>query len=310
MDGELEAWIAQLNQVARTSPANGHAAGAADGEDCVLYLLEPAQRVWRDTASVQPVAVSTVRARRLRGGAYGREHPLALSNLTGEDPPAYVAIDDQLIGRLLGGGVAHSKRLGVPGDGETLGPHARDRPLPLAQRPEPPADARASRAAAASAGASTARASSTSSASSRGPAAGHERQRHGGSGPGTRSSSGLGEPWYVDLDAQTCGPIETGVPQRVTRVLLKAPAVPASLASLVRQKLQPSASACPLPEPLRRREHLEIKPVPVLHLHCPRVTVSRGQGWKREEEEVELPLARICFDYAGAEVGWQDGRSS
>jgi hypothetical protein len=100
------------------------------------------------------------------------------------------------------------------------------------------------------------------------------------------------------------------VPQRVTRVLLKAPAVPASLASLVRQKLQPSASACPLPEPLRRREHLEIKPVPVLHLHCPRVTVSRGQGWKREEEEVELPLARICFDYAGAEVGWQDGRSS
>ena len=32
-------------------------------------------------------------------------------------------------------------------------------------------------------------------------------------------------------------------------------------------------------------------------------------GWKREEQEVDLPLARVLFDYAGAEVGWQDGRA-
>src|SRR5687768_14178242 len=72
MDGELEAWIAQVNQAARTSPQNG----GGDGDDCILYLIEPTQRLWRDTASVQPVAVSTVRTRRLRGGAYGRENPL------------------------------------------------------------------------------------------------------------------------------------------------------------------------------------------------------------------------------------------
>ena len=313
MDGELEAWIAQLNQVARNAQANGHAgAGAADGEDCVLYLLEPAQRVWRDTASVQPVAVSTVRARRLRGGAYGREHPLALSNLTGEDPPAYVAIDDQLIGRLLGGGVAHSKRLGVPGDGETLGRmletgrchwrNGQSHPLTLGKP-------RRGRFGWRFDGEGQQHVVCELEGAAAGATNGSGGVNGGGSGGGHTVVVGLCEPWYVDLDAQTCGPIETGVPQRVTRVLLKAPAVPASLASLVRQKLQPSASACPLPEPLRRREHLEIKPVPVLHLHCPRVTVSRGQGWKREEEEVELPLARICFDYAGAEVGWQDGRS-
>ena len=116
---------------------------------------------------------------------------------------------------------------------------------------------------------------------------------------------GVGEPWYIDLKAKSCGRIETGVPQRVTRLLLKAPAIPAPHASLVRQKLQPSAAACPLPEPLRKRERLEIKPVPILHLHCPRVVASRGLGWKREEEEVELPLARVSFDYAGAEIGWQ-----
>ena len=116
---------------------------------------------------------------------------------------------------------------------------------------------------------------------------------------------GVGEPWYIDLKAKSCGRIETGVPQRVTRLLLKAPAIPAPHASLVRQKLQPSAAACPLPEPLRKRERLEIKPVPILHLHCPRVVASRGLGWKREEEEVELPLARVSFDYAGAEINWQ-----
>jgi hypothetical protein len=294
IDGELEAWIAQLNQAARTSqPLNGHA--VADGEDCVLYLVEPTQRLWRDAASVQPVAVSTVRARRMRGGAYGREHPLAISNLTAEDPAAYVGPDDQLIGRLLGGGASQSKRLGAAGDGETLERmlgtgrchwrNGQNHPLALG-------DTRPGRF---------------------GWRFDSEGQQHvtcevDGAGEGV-VVVGLGEPWYIDLKARACGRIETGVPGRVTRLLLKAPAIPAATASLVRQKLQPSATACPLPEPLRKRERLEVKPTPVIHLHCPRVTVSRGTGWKREEEEVELPLARVCFDYAGAEVGWQDGRA-
>ena len=98
------------------------------------------------------------------------------------------------------------------------------------------------------------------------------------------------------------------MPHRVARLLLKAPAVSAAVASLVRQKLQPSGSVLPLPEPLRKRERLELRPMPILHLHCPRVTISRGMGWKREEQEVDLPLARVLFDYSGAEVGWQDGR--
>ncbi len=80
---------------------------------------------------------------------------------------------------------------------------------------------------------------------------------------------GLGEPWYIDLKELACGRIETKVPHRVTRLLLRAPAVPASVASLVRQKLQPSAATLQLPEPLRKRERQEMRPTPVLHLHCP-----------------------------------------
>ena len=93
IDPELEAWIAAINQSARAQ-TNGH---ASEGADCVLYVLEPAQRLWRDAAAIQPLAVSTFRARRLRGGLYGREHPLAMSNLVAEDPASFVAVDDQVI---------------------------------------------------------------------------------------------------------------------------------------------------------------------------------------------------------------------
>ena len=66
------------------------------------------------------MAVSTFRARRLRGGVYGREHPLAMSNSAADDPARFVGVDDQLIGRLLGAPNAQTRRLGSVGDGDTL----------------------------------------------------------------------------------------------------------------------------------------------------------------------------------------------
>ncbi|MEO1020469.1 MAG: SNF2-related protein, partial [Pseudomonadota bacterium] len=120
---------------------------------------------------------------------------------------------------------------------------------------------------------------------------------------------GVGVPWYIDTEDLTCGPVDTGVSKRISQLLLSAPAVPASAATAIRQKLQVNGAAIPLPEPLRRRERVEIKPTPCIHFHSPRITAVRGAGWNREESEVDLPLARVSFDYSGAEVGWQDGRS-
>ena len=291
IDPELEGWIAAINQSARALP-NGH---AGDGADCILYTLEPAQRLWRNSASIQPLAVSTFRARRLRGGVYGREHPLAMSNLVADDPASFIGLDDQVIGRLLGAPNTQTKRLGAAGDGDTLRRmletgrchwrSAQSRPL----RHEVP---RAGRF------------------------AWHfdsEGQQHVVCEVDNAGEDlvvvGLGEPWYIDLKTQACGRIETSVPHRVARLLLKAPGVSASVASLARQKLQPIGNLVPLPEPLRKRERLELRPTAILHLHCPQVTISRGMGWKREEQEVDLPLARVMFDYAGAEVGWQDGKA-
>jgi hypothetical protein len=290
IDPELEAWISAVNGAVRTAPMGEK----ADGSDCVLYLLEPTQRSWRDSVIAQPVAVNLVRARRLRHAVYGREQPLAMANLVADDPPDFVGLKDHLIGRLLGSANGTGKRLSGLGDAEALMTmletgrchwrNAQHKPLSLGDSRQGEFGWRFD----------------------------GEGQQHvtctvANASPETLVVA-LGQPWYFDLELMICGRVETGIPDRIARYMLQAPPVPAAAASVARQRLVPSGQVLPLPEPLRRRERLEMKPQAVLHLHCPQVVASRGTGWKKEEQEVDLPLARVLFDYAGAEVGWQDGR--
>ncbi len=286
VDGELDAWIAAVNQTAR----NGH----ADNSEVVLYLLEPAQRSWREAGLAQPMLIKTVRAKQVRAGMYGKENPIAIAGLTAEHPASCIGLDDQVIGRLLGGLGAHQRRLQGLADATTLQRmldtgrchwrNAQGRPLRAA-------DARPGRFAWRFDG---------------------EGQQHvvcevEGAGADTVVLN-LGEPWYLDLRTDEVGRVETKVGRAVAGLLLAAPLVPPATATLVRQRLMPAAEALPLPEPLRKRERLEMRPVPVLHLHCPTLTVTRGLGYRREEQEFACPLTRVAFDYAGAEVNWQDGR--
>lgn len=291
IDQELEGWIGSINTAVRHgNSTNGHAEG-----ECILYLLEPAQRSWRDVGVAQPILINTVRARQLPGGAYGREQPVAISNLVADETPSFVRLEDQIIGRLLGGVPNHSRRLGVAADSETLKRildtgrcHWRNGSgLPLSVAP-----------------------SRKGKFYWRFDADGQQRCVCEIEDPSEETIIvGLGYPWYIDVTNRQCGPVDTGVPEKLAGLMLKAPAVPATVATLVRQRLQPSADTLPMPEPLKKRERAEVKPVPHVHLHCPRVVVSRGMGWDRREEEVDLPLAKVTFDYAGCEVGWQDGRT-
>ncbi len=287
VDSELESWIAAVNATTR----NGHAESA----DVVLYLLEPAQRSWRDGGLAQPVSLHTARAKRMRSNAYGRENAIAIANLLTDPVPSYVGLDDQVIGRMLGGGNAQSRRLSSRADAQALihaletgrchWRNASSPPLRLGATPRK--------------GGFVWRFDS-------------EGQQHlvceldGGNSETIIVA--LGEPWYVDMANAEVGRVETGVDAALAGHLVSAPAIPAAAASIVRQRLMPSAERLPLPEPLKKRERLETKPVPVLVLHCPSLIVHRGTGWRREEQEVDCPLARVAFDYAGAEIGWQDGR--
>ncbi len=290
IDQELESWLRNVGQAVREL-----ASRSAEAGDSVLYVLEPAQRSWGDLGLAQPVAVNVMRARRLREGMYGREHPFAIANLVAEEPAAFVTLDDQVIGRLLGGVSSPLRRLAGRADTETLTRMIGTgrcfwrsiRGIRLQIGP---------------------------------PRSGQLVWRFDGEGRQRLVCEleedregpliiALGDPWYLDPESGSCGPIETGTPTRLASLLLRAPAVPPPAAALVRQKLVQHGGRVPLPEPLRRRERMDVRPVPVLHLHCPTITVVRGSGWKREEEEVVVPLARLSFDYAGAMVSWHDPRA-
>ena len=287
IDPEIEGWIKSVNATAKIDETIS--------DDVVLYLLEPRQRSWRDSGVAQPVSVNVARAKRMRSNAYGRENPVAISNLAADPPPIYVTPDDQIIGRMLGSSSQNSKALRGLADSETLlrmletgRCHWRNGHGPALQ----PAEARQ--------GEFTWRFDSE----------GSQRivcEIDGGNEDIVIIA--LGEPWYIDITKSACGPVETGLSQRIAGHLVTAPSISAESATIVRQRLMPSADALPLPEPLKKRERMEIKPVPLLHMHCPTVTVVRGTGWRREESDIELPLARASFDYGGAEVGWQDGRT-
>ncbi len=290
IDQDLEHWLRAVTRTVRELQSR-----TSGLQDRILYVLEPAQRSWSDRGLAQPVSVHTMRARQLRKDIYGRESPVAIANLVADEPPSFATLEDLVIGRLLGGVPSSTRRLAGIADAETLvrmietgrcfWRSPRNPPLRL------------------------------------GPVRrGRFVWRFDKDGrqrllcevePESAEVVvlALGDPWYVDTEASLCGRIDTGAESRLAALLLRAPAVPPDAATVVRQKLVTSGDRVPLPEPLRRRERVEVRPTPVLHLHAPEIKVVRGMGWKREEEAVIVPLARLSFDYMGAIVGWQDGRS-
>lgn len=291
IDEHLENWIGAVNSTVREL-----ASQATRPADCVLYVLEPLQWEAVATGIAVSVAVNTFRARRLRDGLHGREHPVAIASLVADEPPPWATPADLVIGRLLGGVPSQTRRLGGRADAETLERmietgrcfwrSAQSQPLRLGA-----------------------------------PRPGRFQWRFDGEGcqrlfcEVEPSHDGLvvvalGDPWYVDPQSAEVGRIDTGCDARLAALLLRAPAVPPDAATLVRQKLaQGSRNEVPLPEPLRRRERVTVQPKPILHLHAPVINVVRGTGWNRRDEQAMVPLARLLFDYAGATVGWRDGRS-
>ncbi|GBD44134.1 RNA polymerase-associated protein RapA [bacterium HR40] len=291
IDDHLEHWIQAVNGTVREL-----ASQASRPEDDVLYVLEPLQREDTPSGLAVAIAVNTFRARRLRDGLYGREHPIPIAALTADEPPAFATPADLVIGRLLGGVASQTRRLGGRADAETL-----ERMIGT--------------------GRCFWRTAQSPALKLGSPRAGTFRWRFDGDGcqrlfcemeAGSEDAIvvSLGDPWYIDPQTGEAGRIDTGCDARLATLLLKAPAVPPDAATLVRQKLaQGSRNEVPLPEPLRRRERISVQPKPILHLHAPRISVVRGSGWNRRDEEEMVPLARLMFDYAGATVSWRDGRA-
>ncbi len=116
--------------------------------------------------------------------------------------------------------------------------------------------------------------------------------------------------WYVDIAASECGPLHTGLPDALSLVLLHAPKLQPQEAPLALAMLQQQMGDAPMPLPIifEQAERRVVEPIPCLRLSKEAVPISREFQWSLNSKELEVEVARLCFDYNGLRVGPNDHR--
>ncbi len=123
-------------------------------------------------------------------------------------------------------------------------------------------------------------------------------------------------PFYVRTEAGIAGPIDLGLPDKIAAKLAEAPVVPpseaAQLASMLGKRFATLdiENHVPLPEAPKDVATRNIKPIPRLELYQGEVRLNQPYSWYVEDPRYrgtfQLPLARLCFDYDGAIVQFDD----
>jgi len=117
-------------------------------------------------------------------------------------------------------------------------------------------------------------------------------------------------PWYVDLEAGVCAPIETGLDERLAGTLARAPRLAPAATVRLREAMAadlPAGLSIPLPAAFKRVRAEAVPPVPVLRLGCVGLKLEmpgrRHYHWyARPTVAVDLPVFRLAFDYGGVIV--------
>ena len=109
-------------------------------------------------------------------------------------------------------------------------------------------------------------------------------------------------PWYVDVPHALCGPLTTGLPDALAAALFAAPTLapddaPAARAALQRHFSEGSPSLPTVFEDARiERPAL----VPSLRLFRHALPIDYGHQWQLGASRLDIELAELRFDYAGA----------
>jgi superfamily II DNA or RNA helicase len=126
-------------------------------------------------------------------------------------------------------------------------------------------------------------------------------------------------PWYVDAAAGFCGPVETGLPDRVAASLLSAPPLAPAEAALARSRLAASlshgaqpAGILPLPSELAAPRQVAEAPVP--HLRLSQRRLQPVPHWSSANRfgaiaAADVPLAQLSFRYGDVEIAAADPRA-
>ncbi len=109
----------------------------------------------------------------------------------------------------------------------------------------------------------------------------------------------LAPPWYLDLEGGLCGPVVTGLPDTLAEALAAAPAVSFNQADAVARAMEDSFPDKTLPAPrepeTERRD--DVPPVPCLRLRSEKDDIyypREGEPWEH--------YAELYFDYDGLAV--------
>ena len=119
-------------------------------------------------------------------------------------------------------------------------------------------------------------------------------------------------PWYVDLDAGECGPLETGLSPAVAGAAAQAPPVAPVQAQRLPPAVQRVLAELELPPPsVLSVEELTGPPIACLRLlpGGSEKTPPSLHSWYRSAAPTP-PRARLSFDYAGVEVPFDPSVSS
>ena len=112
-------------------------------------------------------------------------------------------------------------------------------------------------------------------------------------------------PWYIDLQGNLCGQIETGQPSVVAEILLNMPAVELDCDDEVMSSV---AKQLPedVPGPLRLiHEQRQVTPLPMVKMH----TKKLAQRWGHRTPDV-CHIVELIFDYDGKKAPWSSNPES
>jgi len=120
----------------------------------------------------------------------------------------------------------------------------------------------------------------------------------------------LSPPWYVDTERTICGRLDLGMSEHLASVLASAPAIPFERASVMRSELTKrfSGTSIPLPKELGEPRQSDSSPRPALHLSMGRTTTRESRYFGRSEL-IEMPIARMSFEYGACRFGASDPRA-
>jgi superfamily II DNA or RNA helicase len=120
----------------------------------------------------------------------------------------------------------------------------------------------------------------------------------------------LEPPWYVDQAAAQCGPLRTGVADRLAGDLAAAPKLSIAQAGSGAELLATVDPEQRIPRPRQFSTITEqsAPPVPCLRLFMQPIPVRREHRWEFDASEVFVELAHLSFDYAGVTTDLNDSR--